>query len=74
VSTVGLLATGLFVSFFIGDQIILSGIKREKKLVEKAETEVKEEEAVLFSISARLDRMETDLRTLAEEVRDTKKL
>lgn len=38
-----LLATGLFVSFFIGDQIILSGIKHEKKTTEKAEHEIQQE-------------------------------
>ena len=31
-----LLITGLFVSFFIGDQVIISGIKKEKKLAATA--------------------------------------
>lgn len=35
-----LLITGLLVSFFIGDSIILSGFKQEKKLAEKTEMEV----------------------------------
>src|SRR3989344_9228861 len=34
-----LLGTGLFVSFFIGDRIILSGLKHEKKVDEKTEEE-----------------------------------
>lgn len=38
-----LLTTGLLVSFFIGDNIILSGFNREKKLVEKTEEEVRAE-------------------------------
>lgn len=37
-----LLVTGLMVSFFIGDTIIISGFKREKKLVEKTEKEMLE--------------------------------
>ena len=36
ISVVVLLVTGLFVSFFIGDQLILSGLKGEKKMVETA--------------------------------------
>lgn len=35
-----LLAVGLFVTSFIGDAIILSGLKGEKKLTEKTEDEV----------------------------------
>ena len=38
-----LLLTGLFVSFFIGDNIILTGLKHEKKLAEKTESEIKTE-------------------------------
>ena len=43
VSVFVLLITGLFVSFFVSDQILLSGIRKEKKLIEKTESEVKEE-------------------------------
>src|SRR3989344_361618 len=39
-----LLLTGLLVSFFIGEGIIISGLKREKKVVEKTENELKEEQ------------------------------
>ena len=35
-----LLVTGLMVSFFIGDTIIISGFKKEKKLVDKTEKEM----------------------------------
>lgn len=38
-----LLITGLLVSVFIGDSIILSGFNREKKLAEKTEKEVRNE-------------------------------
>lgn len=38
-----LLMTGLFVSLTIGDRIILSGIKHEKKIEEKTESEIKGE-------------------------------
>ena len=39
-----MLLIGLFVSFFIGDTILISGLKQEKKLTEKTEKEVAEEE------------------------------
>jgi hypothetical protein len=38
-----LLITGLFVSVFIGDSIIMSGIRGDKKLIEKSELEIEEE-------------------------------
>ena len=42
ISVAVLLVTGLFVSFFIGDTIIISGLRHEKKLTEKTETEIQE--------------------------------
>ena len=38
-----LLVTGLFVSFFVTDNVILTGMKHERKLVEKTEKELEEE-------------------------------
>ncbi len=45
-----LLATGLFVSYFIGDTILISGLRKEKKLHEKTEKDIREEEATLNDI------------------------
>lgn len=56
-----LLMTGLMVSVFIGDQIILSGIKKEKKLVEKTETEVKGEADILSEIRSEIHNIEEAL-------------
>jgi predicted amino acid-binding ACT domain protein len=42
--TVIMLSTGLYVSLFVGDSIILSGIKKEKKFFEKTADELKEED------------------------------
>lgn len=53
-----LLLSGLLVSFFIGDSIILSGFKREKKLAEKTEREVHSERETLDEIRTRLERIE----------------
>ncbi|MEK7634751.1 MAG: hypothetical protein AAB396_02640 [Patescibacteria group bacterium] len=40
ISVIILLFTGLFVSFFIGHYIILSGLRQEKKIEEKEEAEI----------------------------------
>ncbi|OHA20416.1 MAG: hypothetical protein A2849_01405 [Candidatus Taylorbacteria bacterium RIFCSPHIGHO2_01_FULL_51_15] len=62
ISTLILLLAGLFVSFFIGDRIILSGLMHEKKIEEKTENEVRAEGALLKEIYEKLERMEKDLR------------
>ena len=64
ISVILLLMSGLFVSFFIGDQVIISGIKREKKIAEKTEEEVEQESSKLDTITARLEEMDQDLHEL----------
>jgi len=68
-SIVVLLATGLFVSFFIGDRIILSGLKHEKKVEEKTESEVREEETLLAKLHMKLDRIEKEISELKSVVK-----
>lgn len=63
--TIILLMTGLLVSFFIGDTIILSGLNREKKLAEKTEIEVQSEELSIKHIVVRLQAIEKKLDDLA---------
>ena len=54
IGSVFLLLVGLFVSHFIGNEIIISGLKREKKIVERAEEEVAAEHISLFSLERQL--------------------
>ncbi len=61
-----LLVTGLFVSFFIGDSIIMSGFKKEKKLAEKTELELKSEREIMQSIEAKLEHIEKDVEELMD--------
>jgi hypothetical protein len=63
-----LLLTGLLVSFFIGDSIILSGFKREKKLAEKTESEVRSEKDTMQYVVAELRTIDEDLKKLQEKV------
>lgn len=63
-----LLVSGLLVSFFIGDSIILSGFKREKKLAERSEKEILQaEKAQTQEILAKLNHLEEDLHTLVKK-------
>lgn len=64
ITTVGLLATGLMVSVFIGDRIILSGLRHEKKLEETTEDLVKEEVVSLLSLRNEIRAIKKDLESL----------
>lgn len=59
-----LLMTGLFVSVFIGDSIIMSGLKGEKKLVEKTEDELAEEKSEIQIVKDVVDHIEKDIHKL----------
>ena len=48
VGTFILLVTGLYVSLFISDSVIISGIKRERKEFEKVKAKVEGEEKQIF--------------------------
>lgn len=58
ISSTVMLLTGLFVSFFVGDRIILSGLKRERKLEEKTFEELEKEGDAFKSTVEKLDRIE----------------
>lgn len=66
-STIILLGSGLFVSFFIGDRIILSGLRHEKKVEEKTESEVEQEEEMIVNLNDKVNR-------LAQDMEDIKKM
>ena len=63
-----LLATGLFVSYFIGDSILLSGLRNEKKIHEKTEKEIKEEEATLKDIKNVVDELKEEVHIIKETI------
>lgn len=67
VSTI-LLATGLFVSYFIGDTILLSGLRKEKKLQEKTEREVREEETTLKDIRNVVQELKEEVHSIKENL------
>lgn len=58
--------TGLFVSFFVGDKIIISGIMKEKRIDEKTEAEIKKEEEALVEIQKDLKEIKEDIEEIEE--------
>ncbi len=63
-----LLMTGLFVSSFIGDRILISGLKHEKKLTEKTEEEVGIESGMIDHIHEEVKA----IRKIVEELQNKK--
>lgn len=62
-----LLATGLFVSFFVGENIIITGIRRERKLMDKTESELKEEVHDLREIKEEIKKIEIEIKEMRDE-------
>lgn len=65
-----LLLTGLFVSFFVGEQIIISGIKEEKRIDEKTEEEIKKEEVGLRHLREDLEEIKKEIKEVDKKIDD----
>jgi len=59
-------STGLFVSFFIGENIIISGLNKEKRVDEKTEKEIHKERAIL-------EKIQIDIKEIKEYIVENKK-
>lgn len=70
IGTVILLITGIFVSAFVGNRLILSGLVGEKKLAEKTEEEVKNEESQIEKMEDILKRVEKKVNAIEKEIND----
>lgn len=68
VSFVILLVSGLFVSFFIGDRIILSGLKKEKKMEEKTKEELDAEMNVVNKMEEKIEKIEENIEKIKESL------
>jgi len=67
-SVVILLVSGLFVSFFIGDRIILSGLKKEKKMEEKTKEELDAEMNVVNKIEEKMEKIEENIEKIKQSL------
>ena len=63
-----LLMTGLFVSYFIGDTILMSGIKGEKRTAEKTLRDVEEEEMKIKELRSTIKDMKKEVDEIKEVV------
>jgi hypothetical protein len=63
-----ILPTGLFVSFFIGDNIILSGYRNQKKLADRTADEIAKEVDANQILQAQLDRVEEELLEIKSKI------
>src|SRR3989344_3907368 len=68
-----ILMIGMFVSFFIGDSIIIAGIKREKKIAEKTETEIETEKEELDEVRGMVQEVEEKMEKIEETLDHNKK-
>lgn len=62
-----LLTIGIFVSEFIGNRLIISGLIGEKKLAEKEESEIETEETQLKNLQSTINRLEKKLDHLEDD-------
>ncbi len=61
------ISTGLFVSFFIGENIIISGLNKEKRIDEKTEEEIHKERSVL-------EKIQKDIKEIKEYIIENKNI
>ena len=66
--TLLLLVTGVFVSAFIGNRLIVSGLYGEKKLTEKTKEEIETEEVQIQKMQETLNRMENKISHIESEI------
>lgn len=67
-SSIILLMTGLFVATFIGERIIISGLKQEKKATDKTEEEVKKEDSRIEILSNKLEELSKNIEEIKNNV------
>lgn len=70
IGVVILIITGIFVSSFIGNQLIISGLVGEKKISEKEEGELQTEEMRLKNLQNTLSRLEKKLEHIDAEIEE----
>ncbi len=66
--TIILLMTGVYVSAFIGNRLIITGLSGEKKLAEKTEEEIRAEEDQIKKMQSVLNKVEDKISKIEEEI------
>lgn len=63
-----LLMTGLFVATFIGERVIISGLKKEKKVTDRTEEEIQKEEDKISALDRKINLLMNDLAEIKNEL------
>ncbi len=69
ITVVILLATGLFVSYFIGDTILISGLKQQKKSADKTKKDIEEEEKEIVVLEEAILDIKKEMDEIKEEIK-----
>lgn len=72
IGAVLLLATGLFVSTFLGNEITISGLRGERQLAEKTEFEVRTETGAIHEIRAEVRKIRERLEAMEKRTGEKK--
>lgn len=67
-----LLISGVFVSSFVGNRILLTGLRGEKKITEMTNKEIEEALEKEDLELTKLDKIESDINRLEEEIKNIK--
>lgn len=68
VGTAILLITGIFVSAFVGNKLIMTGLRGEKKMAEKTIEEIEAEESEIHEIEKTMLKVEDELSEIKKEI------
>jgi hypothetical protein len=68
IGAVILLITGVFVSAFVGNRLIISGLFGGKKIAEQTQEEIEAEEAQIKNLQRILDKVEKEVAHLEEDM------
>ena len=68
-SVIILLLSGAFVEHFVSDKIISSGIRQEKKLVEKEASEIHAEASMLRDVQKDIQKLDKKISTLSDDLK-----
>jgi len=73
IGSILLLITGLFVSSFIGNEIIISGLKGERKITEKTEEEIKQESELMKKTISQIKEIRERIEEIDKIIKEIKK-
>ena len=70
ISTLVMLISGVFVSYFVGDMIIISGLTKDKKVMDKTAEEIQKEEEVIDRIEEKIENLEEKIDEFIKDHKD----